>query len=341
METALQLGKHALLITAFVSVMMLLIEYLNVLTSGSWQAKLTQHRWGQYVLAAFLGAIPGCLGPFAIVAMFSHGMVGFGALVAAMVATSGDESFVMFAMIPGKAFQLTAFLFLAGIVAGVLADLVVPRSLRVTPCCDQLHIHDYENCRCFRLAHILDQWRHCSPERGAMVLALLAFSLGVASGQFGPSNWNWIRVTLLFVSALALFIVATVPDHFLRDHLWQHVFLTHVPRILLWTLGALALMHLLTEQLHLEHAINSGKWVVLVAACLTGLIPESGPHLVFVTLYAQGTIPLSILVASSIVQDGHGMLPVLAHSKKQFIIIKTVNFAIGIAVGAVLMVFGY
>jgi len=84
----------------------------------------------------------------------------------------------------------------------------------------------------------------------------------------------------------------------------------------------------------LNHAIEGGKWIVLLAACLLGLIPESGPHLVFVTLCAQGTIPLSILLASSIVQDGHGMLPMLAHSRSEFLTVKAINFGAGLAVGA-------
>jgi hypothetical protein len=95
--------KHALMVTGFVAVMMLVIEYLNVLSRGEWQKRLTNRRWGQYLLAAFLGATPGCLGAFAIVAMYSHRNLSIGAVVAAMIATAGDESFVMFAMIPNPA----------------------------------------------------------------------------------------------------------------------------------------------------------------------------------------------------------------------------------------------
>ena len=53
---------HALMITGFVFVMMLVIEYLNVLTQGVWQSGLRGRRWRQYLLAALLGATPGCMG---------------------------------------------------------------------------------------------------------------------------------------------------------------------------------------------------------------------------------------------------------------------------------------
>jgi len=60
--------KHALMITSFVFVMMLIIEYVNVQTRGQWQDSLKKHRWMQYIFSAFLGATPGCLGAFTVVA---------------------------------------------------------------------------------------------------------------------------------------------------------------------------------------------------------------------------------------------------------------------------------
>ena len=127
MSAAIGIAKHALLITAFVFVMMLVIEYLNVLTSGAWQRRLAGHMWGQYVLAAFLRATPGCLGIFAVVAVCSHGMLTVGAVVAAMIASSSDESSVMPAVIPRQAPLVTDGLATLGIVARVVADLVASR----------------------------------------------------------------------------------------------------------------------------------------------------------------------------------------------------------------------
>ncbi len=56
--------KHALMITSFVLIMMLLIEYINVQTRGSWQQSLKKTRIGQYVLGGSTGChsrLPGCL----------------------------------------------------------------------------------------------------------------------------------------------------------------------------------------------------------------------------------------------------------------------------------------
>jgi len=62
--------------------------------------------------------------------------------------------------------------------------------------------------------------------------------------------------------------------------------------------------------------------------------------MIFVTLFAQGSIPFGILLASSVVQDGHGMLPLLAESKRAFISVKIVNFAVGLIVGLVFYIVG-
>lgn len=332
----LKVFNHALMITGFVFVMMLVIEYVNVQTRGVWQQKFFRNKWGQYILAALLGAIPGCLGAFAVVAMFSHRILSVGALVAAMIATSGDESFVMFAMIPDKAFFLTILLFVIGIAAGGLTDLLLKDGGKhTTYACDNLNLHEDDQCLCFPRGQILQQWRELSPFRSTLVVVLGLFILAVIIGQVGPDEWNWARISILLVSFIALFIVATVPDHFLEEHLWEHVAKRHVPRLFVWTFGALLAIYLLIDNLHLEGILQENLWVVLGIASFVGLIPESGPHLIFLTLFTKGTIPFSILIASSIVQDGHGMLPMLAHSRHMFIVVKVINLIVGFSAGTI------
>jgi hypothetical protein len=90
----------------------------------------------------------------------------------------------------------------------------------------------------------------------------------------------------------------------------------------------------LIDNLQFESIIQENLWAVLGIASLVGLIPESGPHLIFLTLFTKGAIPFGILLASSIVQDGHGMLPMLAHSRNLFVLVKAINLVIGFSVGA-------
>jgi hypothetical protein len=337
--------KHAVMISGFVFVMMLILEYLNVLTSGVWRGVLASSRWGQYLIAALLGIVPGCLGAFAVVAMFSHGFISLGAVVAAMIATSGDEAFLMLAMIPSKALIITGILFVVGIIAGVITDLSLGnRKISITDKCCRFEVHeDYDRCCSFSATRTAGVWKNCSLARAVLALLLALIIIAVVSGQIGPREWNWIRITVLIASAGALFVVSTVTDHFLEEHLWQHIAKRHLPKIFLWALGTLFLISILNKYLDLDVSGSSGwgRWIFLAVACLAGLIPQSGPHLVFLTLYVSGTLPLSILLANSIVQDGHGMLPMLAESGKAFILIKAINLLVGLAVGAAAMSAGF
>ncbi|MCD6526115.1 MAG: arsenic efflux protein [Desulfuromonas sp.] len=329
--------SHALMITGFVFVMMLVIEYLNVLSQGMWQSGLRGSLWKQYLLAAFLGATPGCLGAFAVVSLYSHRVVSLGALVAAMVATSGDESFVMLTLVPSAAVIIFLLLLVVGLVAGALTDaLFTEKTDQGAVGGHKFELHQEEvPCDCFPRGQIVAQWKHCTLDRAVLVLALSLFVFGLLGGQLGPPVWNWIRITLLLTSAIGLFIVSTVPDHFLTAHLWEHVAKVHIPRVFAWTFGAILLMHLLVDYLNLGGWMQANQLLMLLVACLVGLIPESGPHLVFLTLYAQGATPFSVLLASSIVQDGHGMLPLLAESRQDFFRVKAINFAVGLLVGLI------
>lgn len=333
--------RHAVMITGFVGVMMLTVEYLNVLMGGHLRERVSASSGSMYLIAAGLGILPGCLGSFAVVSLFAHRVVTLGALVTTMIATSGDEAFVMFALIPGPALALHVLLFVVALVAGILTDrLAKDRAFLPAEACAGLQVHTLESCECYPSGRILTQWRRPSAVRVVLAASLMLHVIATITGTVGPGEWNWVRWTILLVVSVTLFIVSTVPDHFLRDHLWKHVVRSHVPRVFLWTWGALALTHAITQHLELASIVADNRWAVLAAASAVGVIPESGPHLLFVTLFAQGSIPFSILVANSIVQDGHGMLPLLANSRSVFAAVKGIDLAVGILVGGILLALG-
>ena len=329
-----QTAAHAIVITCFVFMMMVIIEYLNVISRGVWQKTLRGSRWRQYLLASILGATPGCLGAFTVVSLYSHREVSLGALVVAMVATSGDESFIMLSMIPEQALFVFLILFLVGLAAGFFTDVfLADSSSDQFVCHTDFDIHEEEICHCFPWGSLREQWLQSYKLRGALAGMLVVFFFVVGTGLLGPETWNWLRVTLIILSFVAFFIVITTPGHFLEEHLWNHVVRNHVPKIFLWTFAALLLMHVLMGRLYLESWIHKNQFIILIIACLVGLIPESGPHLLFLTLYAENVIPFSTFLASCIVQDGHGMLPLLAESRLDFLKVKGINLVVGFFAG--------
>ena len=337
----IKIFQTACLISAFVFAMMLLVEYFNAVTGTLWQRVLLGSRWKQYLVATLLGASPGCLGTFVVFTMYSHGMVSIGAMIAAAIATFGDEQFVLLALAPKTALFMGIGISIVGILTGVIVDFFYKPKNKPVNCLKDIDLHPEERCSRFSFHQFVQQWRNCSMARFLLTSILVVILVLLFCGILGGDMPAWLSYTLMMTIAASLVITAITNDHFLEDHLWRHIALRHVPRIFLWTLGALIIMYFLTERMDLGPTIQKGKWIVLVTACLIGIIPESGPHLLFVTLYVQGTVPLSVLVGSSIVQDGHGLLPMLAHSRKDFVIIKTIALIAGLAVGAGMMILGF
>ncbi len=337
----IEIVQTACIITVFVFVMMLIVEYVNAVTGSVWQRVLLGRRWKQYVFAALLGASPGCLGTFVVFTLYAHGALSLGAMIAAAVTTFGDEEFVLLAMAPRTYLLISVGLSALGILTGVAVDVVYKRRSDPAACIEGIAVHPGQKCSEFSWNQFLRLWRACTMARFLLVSILVVLLFLLLSGGLGSHVPAWLRYTLMATIAAALVIATFTNDHFLEEHLWHHIALRHVPRIFAWTLLALVVMHFLTARLDLGPVLQRNKWIVLATACLVGIIPESGPHLLFVTLYVQGAAPLSVLVGSSIVQDGHGLLPVLAHSRKDFVIIKAVALAVGLGVGSMMMAVGF
>lgn len=330
--------KHTLMITSFVLMMMLLIEYINVQTRGEWQKSLKKNRLGQYVLVASLGVMPGCLGAFSVVSLYSHKMVSFGALVAVMIATSGDEAFVMFSMFPETALWINVLLFFVAIIVAFVVDMLFKnKDYFQTGLSHEFEHHEEVACHCFSKDGIIEQLRHLSGVRAFLLALFILFLVALASGIIGGNSWDWKKITFSVGSLVSLFIIATVPEHFLKEHLYKHVIKKHLLRVFLWTFGALLIVHVIENYLDITQWLQENTTTVLVLATTLGIIPESGPHMVFVTMYAQGLVPLAVLIASSISQDGHGSLPLLAVSTRTFVALKIINILVALIVGLIVL----
>ncbi len=359
--------KNGLLITGLVTVMMLMIEFINVSSHGRWFERLKGAPNKQVFLGALLGLIPGCVGGFAAVSLYTHRLIGFGALIAMMIASSGDEAFVMLALIPKDALILFGVLFVIAIISGLLINLFArlsrgEKSLK-TACEESFEVHLEDEGHSLETPHFsVTNIKHFSWRKIVLLLGLAAFIVALALGVLGHNHHAatqivtdatsfehahthdhahgislldeyWINLFFAILSLGVLAVIAVSGDHFIKEHLWDHVIRKHFLSIFLWTTGALLLVQLGLHYLDIESWTSDNIPLMIILAVLVGLIPESGPHLVFVALYASGLVPFSVLLASSISQDGHSSLPLLAETKKGFLKAKLVNMLIGLIVG--------
>ena len=345
-------------------VMMLLIEYVNVASHGKRLQKLQSTRFGQLILAAFLGLIPGCIGGFAVVSLFTHNVVNFGALVAAMIATTGDEAFVMFATIPSTALLLNGIIFVLAIAVGLLVNVLV-KKFPSPHFANHLVLHK-EDTHCHHHGDTKGSWKanlkNISFQRAILIAGVLIFIFGLVSGILDHSHEHgvegiaahgehcthdhhhhhdmnfmfserWLNLIFAAVSLIVLYILLKVNDHFLTEHLWGHVIKKHFFKIFFWTLGALVAIFFMMKSVHIQEWVSDNVLLMLLIAIVIGIIPESGPHMIFITLFASGNIPFSVLLANSIVQDGHSALPLLAESKKGFVWVKSVKIILAAVIG--------
>lgn len=342
MDIIIHTFNHGLIITMFVFVMMTVADYLNVLTEGKMNRALQGGLFRQYITTASLGATPGCLGAFMNVSFYVHGLITFGAMVGGMIATTGDEAFVMLALFPGKAVLLFVILFAIGICSAWLVDKLVP-VFKIRPCegCETLVLHQEHEGWHINVHRVKENFQKISLARFLLLSLIGIFIAGFASGVIGPAESGWERITFVILLSLAALIVVTAPEHYLHEHIWGHIAKGHLWRIFLWSFGALLVIEVGLQFWNLETFVQAHlPWVLLVGV-LVAVIPESGPHLIFVMLFAKGLIPFSVLLASSIVQDGHGMLPLLAYTVKDSILIKSFNVVIGLGIGLGLYLLGF
>jgi len=344
MERALHFFLESFLkavnISIFVFMMMVLIDWLQVRTQGKLEHLLGKNLWRQYALTSFLGATPGCLGAFLVVSLYIRQLVSFGALTGTMIATSGDEAFVMLSQFPLTALVLFGLLFISGIIFARIADAIF-RWQKLKPCpeCELAELHSEEVCQTFD-SEVWRNFPRWSLLRYLFFFITLALFLLSIFQIIGEPGWGWERISLLVLLAFGLFLFLTCPEHYLREHIFEHILKKHIWKVFLWTFFALLLVEVALGRFNLEQYIRTHLAYVLLISALLGIIPESGPHLVFVFLYTNGVIPFSILFTSSFVQDGHGMLPLLSYTIRDSLLIKLLNLIFGLLVGGILYLCG-
>ena len=404
LQTLYIILQQTLIITTLVIGMMMVIEFINVRTGGLWSKRLQKSPWIQILFAIVMGVIPGCLGTYTVVSLYVHRVVNFPALIAALISTTGDESFFMFSLFPEKA--LLVNLIIIGIAIAVAIVLQVTMKNKFIGLKDQemsFPIHENESCshehhhhhsvkkniknisfvrallitfsvgvlilvlsgivdgshhlnllmggqteesvvhsyesqqdyKTTRLQDCSDDDHHCHHhETEAQSSTAQSSTVHHHHDHGGEADWIRIILIVLFVAILIINIVAE--EHFLEEHMWQHVIKVHLPKIFLWTFGVILCLTILNNFVNIQDLIDSKPFIVLLLAILIGLIPQSGPHLIFLILFANGDLPLGIFLANCIVQDGHGALPLLAESRKAFFVSKAIKIGIAVLVGIII-----
>ncbi|MCD6522886.1 MAG: arsenic efflux protein [Candidatus Diapherotrites archaeon] len=128
--------------------------------------------------------------------------------------------------------------------------------------------------------------------------------------------------------------------HFVKEHVLGHIVKKHMPKLFLWLFFTLLVINWALANLELQSLLPKNYLWLLVFAAIVGIIPESGPHIMFVVLFSKGLIPFSVLLVNTISQDGHGLLPLLSHSIKDTIYLQVFTTLFALGVGIILFLLG-
>lgn len=321
---------------------------------------------GQLLFASALGLIPGCVGGFMVVSLYSHRMVRFGAVVATSFTALGDDAFRMFSLEPVFTLRLEAALFILAIVFGYVADRLFRKMdlLGQTGCRVELHsggdflfqgkemresgtLDDHLRSDFFHTKKIfrgkgLHEWSLAKVLLATMIAVYAVSMLGGIHfhdhGEFVAHGFHldFEHGIFLFLSLVALILVVFSNEHFLQEHLWKHLLKKHFPSIFFWTLGTLYAIGILETLVDFQDWLSndlSRLGLVFLAAVLVGWIPQSGPHFLFAQLYFSGALPLGVFLANSLVQDGHTSLVLLAQSRRAYIALKSYKSILALLAG--------
>ncbi|GKY88412.1 putative manganese transporter [Sinisalibacter aestuarii] len=259
----------------------------------------------QVPVAALLGMLPGCGGAVMVVAAYSAGRIGFGAVVATLTATMGDGAFLLIATRPQAALVVLPVSFAAGIAAGWIVD--------------RLHHKDFRDPGGLAC--------EISPRIGkirAIDWLFLAFALpGLAIGAAGlanlditdiagiPSQWLGLAgaFTVLAIWASSPLDGITNPTDPAITRMSEETGL-----ITVWVIAAYLAYDYAAAFLGLDvQALFAAVAPLLpLIAVLIGFIPGCGPQVLVATMYISGAIPFAALIGNAISNDGDALFPAIA-----------------------------
>jgi len=258
----------------------------------------------QVPMAALLGATPGCGGAVVVVAAYSSGHVGMGAMVATLTATMGDAAFLLIATRPDAALVVLPLGMVVGVLAGWLVDRFHPAG-------------QVQRDGLCELALPIGKLR-------ARDLAYLAFAApGLIVGAAQIAQVEIDTVLGIPVAWFALAGVATGLTIWATSSVDAMTNPADPPTtraaeetsfISVWVLFA----YLAYDYAAVFAGLDLQLWFQTIApllpliAILIGFVPGCGPQVLVATLYINGAIPFSALIGNAISNDGDALFPAIA-----------------------------
>ena len=269
--------------------------------------------------SAFLGVIPGCGGAIMVMSLYTRGVVSFGSVLAALIATMGDAAFLLIASKPQAALVILPVTFLTGIVFGYLVKPFTKNFMNKVSLKKDLNKNLPKN----KIPkNFYSFWLICLIP-GILLGVLNAFQIEISFYIFGIDlihSFSFILamycILLWVFNPLTDIQMASIHENSLRRVADTTCFVT------VWVIIAFVtyeLIDLSTKGLIFDSLKYFGPFIPLMAIII-GFIPGCGPQIMITSMYVSGQIPMSAQIGNSISNDGDALFPAIAISAKAAII---------------------
>ncbi|QNO14249.1 arsenic efflux protein [Alkalicella caledoniensis] len=337
---------------SFVGSVLLLFGYINYKKSGKFMESIEKSKKFQPLIGGVMGLTPGCGGAVFMMPLFFKKSVTFGTVVAALMATMGDAAFVMIATRPFHYLIVSGISLTVGVITGYLVDL--------TSLGDNI-LKKYENRMRILKGFRGKQGEFVAPmtpieRKKSNFLNYLFWSLISIGLVFGVAGIMQVDIELfpnleeiIGVAGviLAIFLVFK-GKKFLRDDTTESeqskvsslkkTFIENALEtafVIMWVFVGFLAYELLTlglgmgdyaaGEMMIENWLLATGIVSIIIGVAVGIIPGCGPQIIFITLFINGLVPFSALLANAISQDGDALFPLIAIDRRSAVWATAIN----------------
>ena len=276
-------------------------------------------------ISAVLGALPGCGGAIIVVTQFTKRQASFGSVVAVLTATMGDAAFLLLATRPFDGMIVLSTGLIVGSISGYIVnkihnvDYLAPEADSIPK--NQPTIQDtpikYAGRVFWRIVFI--------PSLIIALMLAFQFDFSAISYKLNEANIFFGAICALIVVSLWAFTSKgetyqelTAEDDLQNKPSRLNRVMQDTHFVTAWVVAAFVLYELTMLFLGLDLKAWFMNYAVLapLIGLLIGLLPGCGPQIVVTTLYIQGVIPFSALIANAISNDGDALFPAIALAPK-------------------------
>ena len=276
-------------------------------------------------ISALLGALPGCGGAIIVVTQFTKRQASFGSVVAVLTATMGDAAFLLLATRPFDGMIVLS----TGLIVGSISGYIV----------NKIHNVDYLAPD----AELMPQNQSTSQDTPikfagrvfwrivfipSLIIALMLafqFDFSAISNKLNEANIFFGAVCSLIVVSLWAFTSKgetyqelTAEDDLQNKPSRLNRVMQDTHFVTAWVVTAFVIYELTMLFFGLDLKAWFMNYAILapLIGVLIGLLPGCGPQIVVTTLYIQGVIPFSAMIANAISNDGDALFPAIALAPK-------------------------